>query len=217
MNDLLARCVTFFQKQRLEAYLVGGAVRDMLLGRECHDLDFAVPREALQVARELANALGGAYYPLDEERETGRIVMPDRNVVDVALLRGDHIEADLAARDFTINAMALPPLLAAYHLPQLNIIDPLNGVSDLRARLLRVVSDQTFVNDPLRLLRAVRIAGELNFTIEAYTESLIRRDAALLAQASGERVREELLNILVAVHTYQTLEQLQRVSYFHAN
>ena len=106
MDDLLARCITLLGADSTAAWLVGGTVRDQLLGRDSHDIDIAVASGALAIARKLANVLGGAYFPLDVERETGRVVMPNRAVIDVAMLRGSDIQDDLAARDFTINALA---------------------------------------------------------------------------------------------------------------
>jgi tRNA nucleotidyltransferase (CCA-adding enzyme) len=189
MNDLLSRCTAFLLEHRYDAYLVGGSVRDQELGRESHDIDLATPSSALQMARMLANQFGGAYYPLDAERETGRVVMPDRAVVDVALLRGADILSDLAARDFTINAMARR--LAQ---PEI-LIDPHHGLRDLRQRRLRAVSELIFAQDPARLLRAVRLATELGLAIEPETYQLIERDAALIEGLAGERAREEVLRI----------------------
>src|SRR5689334_3383869 len=138
MDDLLARCVDVLQAEGSAAWLVGGTVRDQLLGRDRHDIDIAVTSGALSIARRLANLLGGAYFPLDVEREIGRIVMPDRTVIDVALLRGSDIQDDLAARDFTINALARSLTDPS------RLIDPFDGERDLRARILRAVSDQVF-------------------------------------------------------------------------
>ncbi len=214
------------QDRQIEAYLVGGIIRDELLGRESHDIDLAVSQGALGLARELANQLGGAYYVLDAERETGRIVMPDRQTIDIALLRGADIDADLAARDFTINAMALPIQKPVFlqSAPEAQrswaektgfsaavmsaLIDPHHGADDLHARTIRAVGDQSFVADPLRLIRAVRLAAELDFTIDVQTQNLIRRDAAWLAQSSGERVRDELVKILAADHSLASLRSL---------
>ena len=206
MNDLLARCTAFLLEQRYDAYLVGGTVRDQELGRESHDIDLAAPHGALQMARMLANHFGGAYYPLDAERETGRVVMPDRSIVDVALLRGADIYADLAARDFTINAMARR--LAQ---PEI-LIDPHQGLRDLHQKQLRALSDQIFVHDPARLLRAVRLAAELGLTIEPDTYQLIERNAELIAGLAGERARDELLRIFQrrdAAMSVRTLVELR--------
>jgi tRNA nucleotidyltransferase/poly(A) polymerase len=190
MNDMLVRCTSFLRQQQYDAFLVGGTVRDMELGRESHDIDVAAPHGALQMARLLANHFGGAYYPLDAERETGRVVLPGHFVIDVALLRGADIDADLGARDFTINAMA-----RRLTQPEI-LLDPHHGLPDLRLRRLRAVGDQTFEQDPARLLRAARLAAELDFAIEPHTTRLIERDAALVERVAGERVRDELLRML---------------------
>ncbi|MCA1554095.1 MAG: hypothetical protein LC737_06935, partial [Chloroflexi bacterium] len=190
MAELLRRCFAFFVQRDVEAYLVGGTVRDQLRGRESHDLDFVVPNHALPLARELADQLGGAFYPLDSERDTGRIVLHDRTVVDVAAMRGATIEQDLSLRDFTINAMARP-------VTDLNeLIDPFHGTDDLRASIMRVVSDQSFVLDPVRMLRAIRQSVELGLAIEAETVNLMQRDRMLLVQVTGERLRDELVKML---------------------
>ena len=98
VDALLDRCLAFLQRRKLETYVVGGTVRDRLLGRAITDLDLVVQSDALRVSRELADELGGAFYPLDVERETGRVLLPDRTVVDIARLRGATIEDDLAVR-----------------------------------------------------------------------------------------------------------------------
>ncbi len=203
MSDLLTRCVTILQQRHVEAYLVGGTVRDQLLGRTSHDLDFVVPHDALGIARMIANQVGGAFYPLDTEREAGRVVMPDRVMIDIALMRGADIRADLATRDFTINAMARP----ISNLDEL--IDPQRGADDLRACLIRAVSEQSFRTDPVRLTRAVRLAATFGFTIEPQTREWLQRDAALLTDASGERVRDELVKILEQPHSIAPLSALQ--------
>ena len=202
MDDLLARCVNVLQADGAAAWLVGGTVRDQLLGRDSHDIDIAVASGALALARKLANVLGGAYFPLDVERETGRIVMPDRAVIDVALLRGSEIQDDLAARDFTINALARS-------LPDPgHLIDPFNGERDLRARIVRAVSDQVFVDDPARLMRAVRLAASLDFGIEPHTLALLERDAAGVRNVAGERLREELLRTVNCRNAVMALSML---------
>ena len=122
-------------------YMVGGAVRDILVGRDVHDLDLVIPSNVLRIARKLADVVGGAYYPLDEERDTARIVLiqddKSRLVVDIASLRGKGIEEDLRGRDFTVNAIAVD-----LHKPE-NLIDPLHGAADLQARRLRVCSNHS--------------------------------------------------------------------------
>lgn len=170
-------------------WLVGGAVRDLLLGRRVHDWDFAADEKAMTLARRVGDAVGGAYFPLDEERGTARVVLTtersSRVELDFALLRGDGLEADLKARDFTVNAMALDE--------RGRLIDPLGGADDLRAQRIRATAEDVFCCDPVRLMRAARMEAELGFGTEPETEAWIRRDAPLLRQAAAERLRDEFL------------------------
>jgi putative nucleotidyltransferase with HDIG domain len=183
---------------------VGGAVRDALLGRPLRDWDFAVDRGAMKLARAVGDALDGAYYPLDEERGTGRVVLRrddgGRIDLDFAALRGDSLEVDLLARDFTINALALDETGV--------LIDVTGGLTDLESGFVRAVSDQTFQDDPLRLLRAVRMETELGFQIEPQTATWMRRDAALLTEPSAERVRDEFMRVLSLPGAAASLERL---------
>jgi tRNA nucleotidyltransferase/poly(A) polymerase len=180
-------------------------VRDLLLARNVYDWDFAVDGKARSLARKVANALQGAYYTLDAERDAGRVVLEDPTTrrptsLDFAHLRADTIEEDLYLRDFTINAMALT----------LNgdLIDPTNGRQDLRARQIRQTSAASFKNDPARLLRAVRQAGQLAFDIEATTCNAIRRQASRITETSPERIRDELLKILRLAQSPTSLQKL---------
>jgi putative nucleotidyltransferase with HDIG domain len=183
---------------------VGGAVRDVLLGRPLHDWDFAVDRGAMKLARAVADTLGGAYYPLDEERDTGRVVLVEQGGIrldlDFAALRGGRLEVDLLARDFTINALALDQTGA--------LIDVAGGLADLEDGCVRAVSDQAFQDDPLRLLRAVRIASELGFEIEPQTAAWMQHDAHLLVEPSAERVRDEFVRLLSLPGAAASLERL---------
>lgn len=175
-------------------WLVGGAVRDLLLGRPVHDWDFAVDGAPMALARAVGDALGGAFFPLDEERGTARVVLDSPGGVpvelDFSLLRGDTLDADLAERDFTVNAMAVDEAET--------LIDPLGGYADLTARRIRATSETAFRDDPVRLLRAARFETELGFGTEPRTESWIRRDAPLLAQPAEERLRDEFVRGLAA-------------------
>jgi putative nucleotidyltransferase with HDIG domain len=185
-------------------WLVGGAVRDALLGRPVHDWDFCVDRDALRLARAVADALGGAYFPLDAEREAGRVIVKDadgaRLELDLTLLRGVDLEADLTTRDFTVNALALDEHGA--------LIDLTGGQADLSAGRVRATSECAFQDDPVRLLRAVRMEAELGFEIEPQTAAWIRRDAALLAGPSAERVRDEFVRLLVIPNAIAHLQRL---------
>lgn len=169
-----------------QACLVGGAVRDALLGRRAEylDLDFVLPAEAVQTARKLAKQYKAGFVVLDAQRQIARVVF-DQATVDLAQQDGDSVETDLQRRDFTVNAIAYNP-----HTNQ--FIDPLQGVVDCRAGIIRMVSRSNLEDDPLRLLRAYRQAAQLGFTIEPATRSAIRQLASLLGQVAAERVQVEL-------------------------
>jgi poly(A) polymerase len=175
-------------------YLVGGSVRDALLGSPVRDLDFVLAGDVLAIARRTANALGAAYFPLDEERQTARLILSQPGVsrlkLDFAAMRGHDLESDLRQRDFTINAMALP----LEDSPAL--IDPLGGAADLRAKVLRACSDSAFTDDPVRVVRSIRLAVSLGCKISPQTNRQIRLAAALLPSVSAERLRDELFRIL---------------------
>jgi len=185
---------------------VGGCVRDLLLGRSIHDWDFAVDQDALGLARAVADALGGAFYPLDEERDTGRVIVrrEGRRVeLDFARLRGPDLEADLRDRDFTLNALAVGP--------DGELIDPTGGLTDLEARRVRAVGPEAFDHDPVRMLRAVRIVAELGLRLEVRTAQWIIERAGQLPRVSPERIRDEFVRLLnarsVAYHL-QLLDEL---------
>ncbi|MCB0152163.1 MAG: CCA tRNA nucleotidyltransferase, partial [Caldilineaceae bacterium] len=157
-------------------YLVGGVVRDALLGRTAgvSDLDVIVERDALTVARRVADRLGWAFYPLDEGRDVARLVFTAGTtplVCDVAAMRGGDLFLDLQARDFTVNAMAMRWQGRGSH----ELVDLASGQADIAARLLRRVTPTGLAEDPIRLLRAVRLAVQLGFTIEDQTQLQILR------------------------------------------
>src|ERR687886_829407 len=169
-----------------EACLVGGAVRDALLGRRADylDLDFVLPTDAVQTARKLAKHYKAGFVILDAERQIARVVF-DQATVDLAQQEGDSLETDLHRRDFTVNAIAYNPQTGEF-------IDPLQGVVDCRAGIIRMVSKSNLEDDPLRLLRAYRQAAQLGFRIEPATQSAIRQLAPLLGKVAVERVQVEL-------------------------
>jgi hypothetical protein len=166
-----------------EAWFVGGAVRDELLGRPLVDLDVAC-REPEPAAYRYARGSGGAPFPLSDRWGAWRVALADGRTVDFTLLRGS-IEDDLATRDFTVNAIAQP-------VGDGTAVDPFGGRADLRAHVLRAVSPRIFDDDPLRLLRAVRLEEELGFRLDAETERLVREHAGLVAEPAGERILAEL-------------------------
>ena len=166
-----------------DAWVVGGAVRDELLGRPVVDLDIALadPRAA---AHAYARRSGGAPFPLSDRHGAWRVALDGGRTVDFTPLRS-AIEDDLATRDFTVNAIAVP-------LAGGEAIDPFGGRRDLDELVLRRVSDGAFQDDPLRLLRAVRFVDQFGFTLEEGTAALIRASAHLADRPSGERIVAEL-------------------------
>jgi len=177
-----------------EIYLVGGAVRDMLRNRLSHDLDFALPTNGIALARKVANALKADFMILDEERDTGRVIVIEadntRTFLDFATYRGGAtLEADLRARDFTMNAIA-------FNIQDSTIIDPLNGAADLRAKMIRACSPTSLQDDPVRILRAIRQAAAFDFKIDPETRKAMKAAAEYLPNISPERQRDEIFKIL---------------------
>jgi tRNA nucleotidyltransferase (CCA-adding enzyme) len=177
-------------------YLVGGAVRDLLLGRERADVDLVVVGDATALAARLGSKAK------EHERFATAKALLDGHEVDIATARtetyprpgalpdvapAEGIEADLQRRDFTINAIALPLHGAA------EPIDPYGGRADLEAGLLRVLHPRSFVDDPTRALRAARYAARFGFSLEPETEALLRE--ADLDTVSADRRRAELLRL----------------------
>ncbi|HSK17460.1 MAG TPA: hypothetical protein VK915_14990 [Gaiellaceae bacterium] len=166
------------------AWVVGGALRDELLGRDVVDVDVACaqPELAAQLYCRLA---GGAVFPLSEKHGAWRVAFRSGRTVDFTPLHGETIEDDLGTRDFAVNAMARP-------LDGGGLLDPFAGEEDVAARRLRAVSPEIFADDPLRLLRAVRLEDELGLRLDPATEELVRASAGRAAEPAGERVLGEL-------------------------
>jgi poly(A) polymerase len=217
VSGLIQRLAAFFAGRPTggAAWLVGGTVRDAVLGREVHDIDLAVPGDAIPVGAAVADLLGGTVVP-----------MPLRNVARVALTVGDDgrppfvidvagflgpFEADLKRRDFTINALGLPLSSWGPDWPMDDLVDPLGGRSDLARRTVRATGDYVFSDDPGRLLRGVRLAGQLGFRMQPETAQLIRRDAWMLERVAPERVRDEFMQLLAADGARAQLDILDRL------
>lgn len=191
-----------------QVYLVGGAVRDLLLNQPMQDMDFCLTKPIRPLARDLAEKLNAAMFVLDEDRETYRIVEiredGSRFIYDLAGFRGDDLESDLRDRDFTINAMALdiqgPTAL----------IDPMGGAQDLKDKILRVCSLKSFENDPLRVLRAVRQSVQLSLRIDSETLEMMKKAIPGLERVSMERQRDEILKMLANRHPAAAFGILER-------
>ncbi len=186
-------------------WVAGGAVRDAALGRDVVDLDLAVAGDPGAVAKALGRELGEPAFELSAEFRTWRVVAAGRGwQVDVTALRGGSIEADLAARDFTVGAVAVP-------LGAGEAIDPFEGLADLDRGVLRAVGPAAFTDDPLRLLRAARLAAELNLRIDPGTVALAHDAAALAADPAGERQLAELRQLLGGPAPLRGLELLDEL------
>lgn len=196
-----------------ETYLVGGFVRDYLLGRETKDIDLIVRGNAKSYAQRLAETLKGSHFgfeknniPLRGEIYTVLIPFKGKSVrVDISPFTS--LEEDLAHRDFTVNAIAWK--LRDFLEGRKKLTDPFGGREDLKKRIIRVVSERAFDEDPLRILRAYRLAQHLGFAVEPFTRKLIKEKADLLNSVAPERVLSEILEIFSKKGTYKTLEELQ--------
>lgn len=186
-------------------YLVGGLVRDIVLGLGGNDLDLTVASKGIRSAFKIGNALEKPAYILDKERDVGRVVL-EETTIDIARFRGDSLEDDLLDRDFTINAIALP--LSGERLADL--VDPANGLADLADGIIRQASSHAIVSDPIRALRAIRFALKFNYTIEPSTWHSVCRAVDGLADCSPERRRDELVKLFLLARPGDGVTMLSR-------
>ncbi|HMK60301.1 MAG TPA: hypothetical protein VK452_04035 [Dissulfurispiraceae bacterium] len=201
-----------------KAFIVGGTVRDFLLGRQIKDADIAVNKDAIGIGRSLASAVKGSFVVLDDDYGIVRVVKGSEHI-DICAMRGNSISDDLAERDLSINAMAIPlsasiiqeSLQGNYDLKQF-IIDPHNGCRDLKYGIIRMVSEQNLIKDPLRLLRIYRFAAELNFTVDAHTSSAVHANAALISQSAVERITNELKHTMQSASSYNIIKDMEKSS-----
>jgi len=194
--------------------LVGGAVRDAVLGRPVADLDLALPTGALALAERVAQALGATAVVLDAERGAARVAGPGLQL-DFNDFRAPDLAGDLAARDFTVNALAVPlaPLLTA---GRARIVDPTGGRADLHARRLRPAGPGVLTDDPLRALRAVRLEATLGLTLTPAGVRAVRAAAPGLVRVSAERVRDEMVALLALSATGRALRRADRLGVLEA-
>jgi poly(A) polymerase len=185
-------------------WVVGGTVRDALLGRPLEDLDLVVPADSRAAATELGRITKGHAFELSEDFAAWRIVADDRSwQADVTAMRGGSIEADLTLRDFTVNAIAVP-------LAGGDVIDPHGGEADLDRRCLRAVTPESFRDDPLRTMRMPRLACELGFAVDERTVELARAQAQAIERVSPERSYYELRRLLSSPDPLSGLELMDR-------
>ena len=183
------------------AFLVGGSIRDMLCDRSPVDYDVAVLGDPFEFARLIATRTKGRLVEIGKPGQMIMRVVSDSAIVDIAQAKDVSIQKDLMVRDFTINAMA-------YDLSSGQLVDPMGAQHDLNHRIIRMVSEDIFKRDPVRLLRAYRIAAQFAFEVETKTKAAIEKNAALIRQSAGERVRDELFKMLQSAGSHPYLEQM---------
>lgn len=211
----LAFIQSLARKRKIKVYLVGGFLRDRLLGRTSFDLDFAVSKNAIALARVFAKSVKGAFVLLDEEHNCARVVRKKQNQIltfDFAGFRDKTIGGDLAHRDFTINALAVDIQRISRASPLENIlIDEQKSLNSIKSKTIRMVSKKSFCEDPLRLIRAFSVQAETHFKIEKETLAQIKKDKERLQGTSYERIRDELFKILLSDKTYDVINAMDRI------
>jgi tRNA nucleotidyltransferase (CCA-adding enzyme) len=219
--QLLRRLGQLADEEAIGLYLVGGVVRDLFLKRRNWDLDFTVEGDGLSFARLVASRYG-AGLALFPRFATARLTFADGLKVDITTARHETyadpaalpdvhtstLDEDLRRRDFTINAMAIQLNLARWG----ELRDPYGGRRDLNDKLLRVLHDGSFVDDPTRIFRAIRFAERFRFRLERKTERLLAQAARgnLVARVSGPRLANEILALLKEQHADQVIGRLRR-------
>ena len=217
VRDVFMSLAEFAAQENVQLYLVGGTVRDLILGKEVDDLDFAVAGNASDLARKFADATDASFVPLDEERDTVRVVFSRGRFqncpcMDFSRIHGASITEDLAARDFTINAMAIDlSQIVSISTHEVQVIDPWGGAGDLDRGLIRLVSAQSINDDPIRMLRAYRFAATLGFTVQDETSAIIQNSLDLLSTVSAERIRDELFKTLTADNSTDYLKAMDAI------
>ncbi|MGD8238055.1 MAG: HD domain-containing protein [Armatimonadota bacterium] len=201
-DPCVAEVADLAEEAGLHVFVVGGFIRDVILGRPSPDVDFVVPGAA-DFARDFSGRVRGTYVLLHEDHETARVAVRKR-MYDFADVRGESIAEDLARRDFALNAIA-------YDLDATALVDPLGGMEDIDSGIVRVASDRALQDDPVRIVRAFRFAAELGFEIQEGTAALIADAAARLADAAGERVRAELLSMLTVPRAAPFVRQMDEL------
>ncbi|MDI6841020.1 MAG: HD domain-containing protein [bacterium] len=209
LQELKAKLNPFMQflLKANEPWLVGGAIRDAIIGLPIKDFDFAIKESGIEFAKWFATKIKGKFVLLDEKNDEARVVY--RKELEVAPLTFDFngmesIEKDLSRRDFTINAIAA-------RLPGLEIFDPFYGVKDVEKGRIKMVSENGIRDDPLRILRGFRFSATLGFKITAETIKVMKQNVRLLNKSAAERKREEIMLLLKVKNSYPTLQRMARL------
>lgn len=204
-NDKILKLIRQ-QAKDSEIYLVGGTIRDFYLDKENFDKDIIINKTNPEnFAKDLAAKLDATFISLDEENKIYRLVLKDKiNYIDVAGLMGDSIEEDLKRRDFTINSIAV-------NLQTFEIIDINDGLKDLKLKKIKHISEQNFVDDPLRLLRAFRFKAMLGFSFDEELIEIVKKHVSKINYCAIERINYEVLKLFSGVYTEQSLLEMDEV------
>jgi len=184
-------------------YLVGGSVRDDILGRPSKDYDFAVPGSAMAFAEKVARPMGARVIEIGKDDRTVYRVVLEKEILDFSSMGGEDIEKDLKRRDFTINAMA-------YNLQSERLIDPVDALDDIRSKTVRLISEKAILDDPVRMVRAFRFAAVLGFAIAPETAASISRHRGLITRSAKERIRAEAMSMMEAERSFPALREMDR-------
>lgn len=199
LPPIATKLVSLLSEWNVEGYLVGGAVRDALVGKDAEDIDIAVNADAESAGQMIADALGGYLAHLDDDLQVARVALDNADwsgYIDVAAMRGSSIDCDLRRRDFSINAMAIPLKSIYGCISAEELIDPFGGQRDLDDGVLRMVSATALDEDPVRMMRGARLAAQSGLSVEPDTAGAIRVRALAICDAPPERVRDELMRLL---------------------
>ncbi|MCQ9203800.1 MAG: CCA tRNA nucleotidyltransferase [Prochlorococcus marinus CUG1436] len=190
------------------SYLVGGYIRDIILGRETEkvDIDIVVPLNAIEIAKKIAENIGSKFVILDETREVVRIIL-NHMYIDVANQVTSTIEGDLCSRDFSINSIA-------FLFDKKRLFDPLNGLKDLEISLLRTHSEKNLLNDPLRILRCFRFVSELNLKIDFNLITFIEKNKGKLYLVAKERINYEIQKIVNGPNALDAVLLIKKLNIF---
>ncbi len=190
------------------SYLVGGYIRDIILGRKTEkvDIDIVVPLNSIQIGKKIADNIGSKFIILDEKREVVRIIF-NQIYIDIANQVSSTIEGDLCSRDFSINSIA-------FLFDKKCLVDPLNGLKDLEISLLRTHSENNLLNDPLRILRCFRFVSELNFKVDFNLITFIKKNKKKLYLVAKERINNEIQKIVHGANALDAVLLIKKLNIF---
>ena len=206
-NKIIKLIKPALTKESMPVYLVGGYIRDILLGKTSSDIDIAVPAgHACNEAKNLADTINGYFIELDAKNKIYRVVLENKSdYIDIADCAGENIEQDLLRRDFTINAIA-------YELNNDRLVDICGGQKDLENKIIKEISVNNLLDDPIRLLRAFRFRSTLGFSLSDTITQTVKIHAALLDNVAKERVNTELVKLFGGEYAVEALTEMEKLN-----